>query len=47
MTLEFDVGDSDFDVPALSSGTSYYIVYDSDNDNDLSDETPTAMTNTS
>ena len=45
--LEFDVGDSDFDVPALSTGTGYYFIYDSDNDNTLSDETPQLMTNTS
>lgn len=41
--LEFDVADSDFDVPALDAGTVYYFVYDADNDGDLSDETPIAM----
>ena len=47
VSLDFDVGDTDFDVPATSTGTTYYAVYDSDNDNDLSDETPTAMINIS
>ncbi len=42
--LEFDVEDSDFNVPDLQGGTSYYLIYDSDSDTDLSDETPLAMT---
>lgn len=41
--LEFDVEDADFDVPALLGGTNYYFIADSDNDGDLSDETPAAM----
>ena len=47
VSLDFDVGDTDFNVPATSTGTTYYAVYDSDDDNDLSDETPTAMINIS
>ena len=42
--LDIDVADADFDVPALILGTSCYFVYDSDNDGDLSDETPVLMT---
>jgi|SaaInlStandDraft_7_1057024.scaffolds.fasta_scaffold01138_3 hypothetical protein len=45
--LDFDVGNTNFDVPATSSWTTYYYIYDSDNDNNFSDETPQAMTNTS
>ena len=47
ISLQFDVADSDFNVPDLLLGTEYYIIVDSDNDGDLSDETPTALTNTS
>ncbi|MCP3664020.1 MAG: DUF285 domain-containing protein, partial [Gammaproteobacteria bacterium] len=43
--LDFDVADADFDVPALTSGTNYYIIYDSNNDGDLSDENPEVLTN--
>ncbi len=46
VNLDFDVGNTNYDVPATSSWSTYYYVYDSDNDNSLSDETPTAMTNT-
>ena len=45
--LQFDVADANFDVPALQQGTTYYLIYDSNNDNDLSDETPIALTNSS
>ena len=45
--LQFDVADTGFDVPALQQGTTYYLIYDSNNDNDLSDETPIALTNSS
>ena len=38
--FEFDVEDSDFDVPALASGTAYYFIYDKDGDGSLSDECP-------
>ena len=47
MSLQFDVADSDFNVPDLLFGSEYYLVVDSDDDGDLSDETPTALTNTS
>ncbi|MBQ4821731.1 choice-of-anchor L domain-containing protein, partial [Aquimarina sp. MMG016] len=47
IALEFDVDDTDFDVPALVTGTTYYLVYDANNNNDLSDETPIALTNSS
>ncbi|NDK07807.1 hypothetical protein EOM39_01005 [Candidatus Gracilibacteria bacterium] len=46
LSLDFDVSNSNFDVPLLSTGTTYYFIYDSDNDNVLSDETPLSMTNT-
>lgn len=47
VNLDFDVANVNFDIPDLSIGTDYYFVYDSDNDNNLSDETPVAMTNVS
>lgn len=45
--FQFDVGDSDFDLPALRSGTNYYLVADTDGDASLADETPFALTNSS
>lgn len=45
--IQLDVADADFDVPALSAGGIYYLVYDSNNNDDLSDETPVALTNSS
>ena len=45
--MQFDVADSDFDVPSLSTGTAYYLIYDSDDDGNLSNETPIALTNSS
>lgn len=45
--LQVDVADADFDIPTLNNGTSYLLIYDSDNDNDLSDETPVVLTNSS
>lgn len=45
--LDFDVADTTFNVPALNAGTNYYFVYDSDNDWNLNDETPSSMTNIS
>jgi hypothetical protein len=47
VTLEFDVNETDFNIPILNAGTNYYIVYDNDGDGSLSDETPSVMTNTS
>lgn len=47
LSLDFDVWDSNFDVPVLSTWSVYYFVYDSDNDNLLSDETPQSMINIS
>ncbi len=46
VTVQFDVADTDFDVPATFFNSPYYIIYDSDNDDDLSDETPVALSNT-
>ncbi|MBQ4818419.1 hypothetical protein J8M14_00005, partial [Aquimarina sp. MMG016] len=45
--VQFDVADGDFDVPNLISGTAYFIVVDTNDDGELSDETPTALTNVS
>lgn len=45
--LYFDVWNSDFNIPNLDSWTNYYFVYDSNNNWDLSDETPISMINTS
>ena len=47
MQLDFDVADPDFDIPALSAGTQYFFLYDTNNNNSLADDTPTAMTNPS
>ena len=41
--IEIDVRDPQWMVPVLLSGSSFYLVYDSDNDGDLSDETPVIM----
>lgn len=46
-TLEFDVANSVFNIPNVIEGSAYYIIYDTDNDGLLSDETPTALSNTS
>lgn len=45
MQIDVDVADPDFDIPVLSAGTQYFFLYDTNNNNSLSDETPTAMTN--
>ncbi len=45
--FQFDVNDADFDVPELISGSSYYVVIDTDVDSLLSDETPIKLTETS
>ncbi len=42
--MDFDVADSDFNIPAPLDADDYYFVYDTDNDGSLSDETPVAMT---
>jgi len=47
ITLDFDVADSDFDIPVLNAGSNYYIIYDTDGDDDLSDEAPITLINTS
>lgn len=41
--MDFDVADSDFNIPAPLDADDYYFVYDTDNDGSLSDETPVAM----
>ena len=46
VNLEFNLANPNFDVPDLSAWTSYYFLYDSNNNNSLSDETPQAMINT-
>ncbi|MGJ8745914.1 T9SS type A sorting domain-containing protein [Polaribacter sp.] len=45
--LQFDVDNANFDVPTAKGSATYYLLYDSNNDNDLSDETPIALTNSS
>lgn len=45
LNLDFDVANSNFDIPIFNSWSIYYFIYDTDNDNLLSDETPIAMTN--
>lgn len=47
VNLDFDVANANFDIPDLSIWTNYYFVYDTDNDNNLSDETPVSMINVS
>jgi len=42
--LSFDVWNTNYDIPATSSGVTYYFIYDSDDDESLADETPSAMT---
>ena len=46
LNIQFDVADTDFDVPNLLVGPSYYIIVDTNDDQDLSDETPIALSNT-
>ncbi len=45
--IQFDVEDAEFDVPILLGGNVYHLIYDSDGDQDLSDETPISLTNVS
>ncbi|MGI9305064.1 MAG: invasin domain 3-containing protein, partial [Gammaproteobacteria bacterium] len=42
--IDFDVDDAEFDVPPLTVGTTYYLVLDTNEDGNFSDETPVAMT---
>lgn len=46
VNLDFEVWNINYDIPLLSSWSLYYYIYDSDNDNLLSDEIPQAMINT-
>lgn len=46
ISLDFDVDNINFNIPLYSTGSNYYFIYDSNNDNSLSDETPSIMTNT-
>lgn len=46
ISLDFDVANSNFDIPLLSTWSSYYFIYDSNNNSSLTDETPQVMTNT-
>lgn len=43
ISLSFDVADPDFDIPAAMGDGQYYFIYDTDNDGNLSDETPQAL----
>ena len=40
VTIEFDVADGDFDIPAFNQGVRYFFVQDTDDDDTLDDETP-------
>jgi hypothetical protein len=42
--MRFDVADAQFDVPALINGTTYFLLYDANNNDDLTDDTPVALT---
>lgn len=43
VTMDFDVADADFNIPAPLDADDYYFIYDTDNDSSLADETPLAM----
>lgn len=45
INLDFDIANTDFDIPIPSTGTNYYFIQDSNNNGNLADETPTVMTN--
>lgn len=45
ISLDFDTANTNFDIPLYLTGSSYYFIYDTDNDNLLSDEIPTVMSN--
>lgn len=47
INIDFDVSNSDFNIPNLLSWTDYYFVYDSNNTWILTDETPIPLTNIS
>ena len=46
VNLDFDMWNINFDIPLPAAWTDYYYIYDSNNDDLLSDETPQLMTNT-
>lgn len=43
MNMDFDVANSNMNIPATLDGGVYYFVYDSDNDGSLADEVPQGM----
>ncbi len=45
LQLDFDMENVEFDVPKTLSGTEYFIVIDTNNDGNLTDESPKALTN--
>lgn len=45
--FDFNVANSNFDVPILSTWSLYYFIYDSNSNSSLSDETPMSMSNIS
>lgn len=45
ISVDFDVANPNFDVPPLSTWSTYYFAYDSNNNWSFTDETPTPMTN--
>lgn len=47
VNVQFDVGNATFDVPALLTGTSYYLVTDPNADGNYTDGVVIALTNTS
>lgn len=44
--VQIDMANTNFDIPDLEAGTSYYLLRDTNGDNILADETPIAMTET-
>ncbi len=47
VNLDFEVWNINFDIPATASWTTYYFLYDNNNNDILSDDTPVALVNTS
>lgn len=45
INFDFNVANTNFDIPNPSIGTNYYFVYDSNSNGNLADEVPTIMTN--
>ncbi len=43
ITLFVAVENTNYDIPSLSYGSSFYLIYDTDNDNSLSDEEPIVL----